>query len=195
MEAQRVKIVDGGKLVIPAAMRRELGITTGDTVLVDVDDGELRVRSVPKALERARAILRNVGVRRSVSSKVVLDASALLCLLNDEPGADRVVDVLTRSIIGTANLAEVVSKLRDRGLSLDEVREALGGLHLDVRPLSPAQALIIGDLRPATKALGLSLGDRACLALAIDLQAEMFTTDGPLASADAGITITNVRSR
>jgi AbrB family looped-hinge helix DNA binding protein len=58
MEAQRVKIVDGGKLVIPAAMRRELGINTGDTVLVDVDDGELRVRSVPRALERARAILR-----------------------------------------------------------------------------------------------------------------------------------------
>ena len=69
-------------------------------------------------------------MRRTVSSKVVLDASALLCLLNDEPGADRVVDVLTRSIIGTANLAEVVSKLRDRGLPLDEVREALGGLHL-----------------------------------------------------------------
>lgn len=62
-----------------------------------------------------------------MSSKVVLDASALLCLLNDEPGADQVVDVLTRSVIGTVNLAEVVSKLRDRGLSLDEVREALGG--------------------------------------------------------------------
>ena len=92
-----------------------------------------------------------------MSSKVVLDASALLCLLNDEPGADRVVDVLTRCIIGTANLAEVVSKLRDRGLPLDEVREALGGLHLDVRPLTPAQALMVGDLRPGTKALGLSL--------------------------------------
>ena len=128
-----------------------------------------------------------------MSSKVVLDASALLCLLNDEPGADRVVDVLTRSIIGTANLAEVVSKLRDRGLPLDEVREALGGLHLDIWPLSPAQALIVGDLRPSTKALGLSLGDRACLALAIDLQAEMFTTDGPLARAEVGVTITNVR--
>jgi PIN domain nuclease of toxin-antitoxin system len=128
-----------------------------------------------------------------VSSKVVLDASALLCLLNDEPGADRVVDVLTRSITGTASLAEVVSKLRDRGSPLDEVREALGGLHLDVRSLTPAQALIVGDLRPATKALGLSLGDRACLALAIDLQAEMLTTDAPLASADVGITITNVR--
>lgn len=128
-----------------------------------------------------------------MSSKVVLDASALLCLLNDEPGADRVIDVLTRCVIGTTNLAEVVSKLRDRGLSLDEVREALGGLHLDVRPLSSAQAMIIGDLRPATKALGLSLGDRACLALAIDLQAEMFTTDGPLATADVGVTITDVR--
>lgn len=58
MEAQRVKIVDGGKLVIPAAMRRDLGIATGDTVLVDVHDGELRVRSVSRAIERARAILR-----------------------------------------------------------------------------------------------------------------------------------------
>lgn len=128
-----------------------------------------------------------------MSNKVVLDASALLCLLNDEPGADRVIDVLARCVIGTANLAEVVSKLRERGLSLDEVREALGGLHLDVRPLSPAQALAIGDLRPTTKALGLSLGDRACLALALDLQAEMYTTDAPLASVDLGIEITNVR--
>ena len=58
MEAQRVKIVEGGKLVIPALMRRELGIGAGDTVLVDIDNGELQVRSVSKALERARAILR-----------------------------------------------------------------------------------------------------------------------------------------
>lgn len=58
VEAQRVKIVDGGKLVIPASMRRQLGISTGDTVLVDVDNGELRVRSVTRAIERARAILR-----------------------------------------------------------------------------------------------------------------------------------------
>jgi PIN domain nuclease of toxin-antitoxin system len=128
-----------------------------------------------------------------VSSTVVLDASALLCLLNDEPGADKVADVLTRSVLGTTNLAEVVSKLRERGLSLQEVREALGGLHLDVRPLSPSQAMILGDLRPATKPLGLSLGDRACLALALDLGAELFTTDADLASADVGLSITNMR--
>ncbi len=58
MQPQRVKIIEGGKLVIPAAMRRELGIATGDTVVVDVTDGELRVRSLPAAIARAQAILR-----------------------------------------------------------------------------------------------------------------------------------------
>jgi len=129
-----------------------------------------------------------------VSNRIVLDASALLCLLNDEPGADRVAEVLTRSLIGATNLAEVVSKLRERGLSLDEVKEALGGLHLDVRPLTPGQAMLIGDLRPATRPLGLSLGDRACLALAIELDAEIYTTDAALTKADVAITATNIRS-
>lgn len=74
MEAQRVRIVDGGKLVIPAAMRRELGLSTGDTVLVDVDDGELRVRSVSRALERARAILRKyVPEGVSVADELIAD--------------------------------------------------------------------------------------------------------------------------
>ena len=128
-----------------------------------------------------------------MSSKVVFDASALLCLLNDEPGADRVAEALPRCVVGTTNLAEVVSKLRERGLSLDEVREVLGGLHLDVRPLSHSQAMMIGDLRPGTKTLGLSLGDRACLSLAIDLDAELYTTDTDLARAEVSIAITNVR--
>ena len=129
-----------------------------------------------------------------MSNRIVLDASALLCLLNDEPGADRVAEVLTRSLIGATNLAEVVSKLRERGLSLDEVKEALGGLHLDVRPLTPGQAMLIGDLRPATRPLGLSLGDRACLALAIELDAEIYTTDAALTKADVAIIATNIRS-
>jgi len=128
-----------------------------------------------------------------MSNKIVLDASALLCLLNDEPGADRVAGVLARSLIGATNLAEVVSKLRERGLSLDEVKEALGGLRLDIRPLTQSQAMLIGDLRPATRPLGLSLGDRACLALAIELGAEIYTTDAALTEADVAITATNVR--
>lgn len=77
MEAQRVKIVEGGKLVIPALMRRELGISAGDTVMVDVENGELRVRSISKALERARAILRrHVPEDVSLSDDLIADRRA-----------------------------------------------------------------------------------------------------------------------
>lgn len=129
-----------------------------------------------------------------MSDRIVLDASALLCLLNGEQGAERVAMVLTRSVIGAVNFGEVVSKLRERGVSLEEVQEALGGLHLDIRPLSASQAMTIGDLRPVTRTLGLSLGDRACLALAMDLGTELYTTDAALARVEAGIVVTNVRS-
>ena len=74
MQPQRVKIIEGGKLVIPAAMRRELGIATGDTVVVDVTDGELRVRSLPAAIARAQAILRrHVPKGVSLAGELVAD--------------------------------------------------------------------------------------------------------------------------
>lgn len=82
-----------------------------------------------------------------MSRTAVLDASALLCLLNGEPGSERVLEVLPAGVIGAANLAEVVSKLRERGLSVEEVEDVLGGLPLDVRPLTAAQAYAIGHLR------------------------------------------------
>jgi PIN domain nuclease of toxin-antitoxin system len=126
-------------------------------------------------------------------NRVVLDASALICLLNDEPGADRVAKVMARCVVGATNLAEVVSKLRERGLSQDDVREALGGFDLDVRPLTAAQAFVVGDLRPATRPLGLSLGDRACLALAAELGADLYTTDAALARTETGVTVIDVR--
>ena len=74
MHPQRVKIIEGGKLVIPASMRRELGIATGDTVVVDVADGELRVRSMPAAVARAQAILRrHVPEGVSLADELVAD--------------------------------------------------------------------------------------------------------------------------
>lgn len=77
MEAQRVKIVEGGKLVIPASMRRELGISAGDTVMVDIEHGELRVRSVSKALERARSILRrHIPEGVNLSDELISDRRA-----------------------------------------------------------------------------------------------------------------------
>ncbi len=77
MEAQRVKIVEGGKLVIPAMMRRELGIGAGDTVMVDIDNGELRIRSMSRALERARAIVRrHVPEGVSLTDELAVDRRA-----------------------------------------------------------------------------------------------------------------------
>lgn len=72
MTVQRVRIIEGGKLVIPARMRRELGIATGDTVLVEVEGGALRVRSLPQAVAKAQAI-----VRRHVPEGVSLAADLI----------------------------------------------------------------------------------------------------------------------
>jgi bifunctional DNA-binding transcriptional regulator/antitoxin component of YhaV-PrlF toxin-antitoxin module len=58
MEAHRAKLIEGGKLIIPAAMRRSLGLSTGDVVTIEIHDGDIRIRTLDKALARARAILR-----------------------------------------------------------------------------------------------------------------------------------------
>ena len=129
-----------------------------------------------------------------MSKAAVLDASALLCLLNGEPGSERVLEALPTAVIGAANLAEVVSKLRERGLSVEEVEDVLGGLPLDVRPLTTAQAYAIGHLRPATRNLGLSLGDRACLALAAELSMPALTADQAWAGLDIGVAVELIRS-
>jgi AbrB family looped-hinge helix DNA binding protein len=67
MEMQKVRMIEGGKLIVPAQMRRRLGIATGDSVLMGVADGELHIRPLSKALAEARAL-----VREAVPAKVVL---------------------------------------------------------------------------------------------------------------------------
>ncbi len=128
-----------------------------------------------------------------MSKAVVLDSSALLCLLNGEAGADRVAEALPFAVIGAVNLAEVVTKLRERGLSAEEVEEVLGGLNLDVRPLTAGQATATGHLRQSTRSLGLSLGDRACLALAVELGAPALTADQAWGRVDAGAAVEVIR--
>jgi ribonuclease VapC len=128
-----------------------------------------------------------------MTERVVLDSSALLCLLGAEPGADKVAEALPHAVIGAVNLAEVVAKLRDRGLPLDAVQAALSGLSLEVHPFTAELAYAAGDLRPATRALGLSLGDRACLALAQHLTAPTLTADRDWLKLDLGLKIELVR--
>src|SRR5215204_6694783 len=107
----------------------------------------------------------------------ILDASALLCLLFDEPGADRVERVLPEAVISAANLAEVLSMLVDRGLDGNEALADLRELDLEVVALDRAQAEAAALLRSATREAGLSLSDWACLALAQQRGTTALTTD------------------
>lgn len=113
----------------------------------------------------------------------MLDASALLCYLNGEDGAEVVEEALGDGAwIGMVNWAEVLSKTAEEGGD-PEVLESrltelglLGGV-LRVAPFTRDEALTIGRLRPLTKGKGLSLGDRACLALGLRLELPIYTAD------------------
>ena len=111
------------------------------------------------------------------SEAYVLDASALLAVLTGEPGAERIRPALARARIGAVNLAEAVGKLQDHGGPDEAIDEILIDLDLDVVPFDSEQAVRAGKLRAATKAAGLSLGDRACLALAAVTGSVALTTD------------------
>jgi PIN domain nuclease of toxin-antitoxin system len=112
-----------------------------------------------------------------MANEPVLDASAVLAVLNREPGNEQVVAVLPAALLGTVNLAEVISKLCERGVPADAAMEAVQCLGLDIVPHSREQALRAGELRPLTKAFGLSLGDRACLALGRERRAAVITAE------------------
>jgi ribonuclease VapC len=101
-----------------------------------------------------------------VNETYVLDASAVLCLLQEEKGAERVAETLPDSMIAAVNYSEVVAKLVEAGLDEVTVDSLIDKLQLNVIPFDRIQARLAGSLRSTTRKLGLSLGDRACLALA-----------------------------
>ena len=108
---------------------------------------------------------------------VVLDASALLAYLQRETGADIVKAALGKALISTVNWTEVVQKAAATADQIEALREDIQSLGLVIRPFSTTQAEIAGRLRQSTAALGLSLADRACLALGIDTQSLVYTAD------------------
>jgi PIN domain nuclease of toxin-antitoxin system len=99
-------------------------------------------------------------------SETVLDSSAILAVLFDEPGAAMVLGALPGALLSSVNAAEVLTRLTDRGMVPSAALEAVEALGLEVVDFDLGQALLTASLRPETRALGLSLGDRACLALA-----------------------------
>ena len=125
--------------------------------------------------------------------KVVLDASALLALVNEEAGADTVLGAVPDSVISAVNLAEVIAKLTDHGLVEDETREVLVAFALEIVPFDEDLAFLVGHLYGPTRRHGLSLGDRACLALARKMRLPALTADRSWAKLDLGIDVRLIR--
>lgn len=97
--------------------------------------------------------------------RVVLDASAVLAVILEEPGADVVAEALrSGAAMSTVNVAEVAARLHQDGWSGSEVALVFESLGIEVLPFAPEAALLSGRLRLATRTFGLGLGDRACLA-------------------------------
>lgn len=126
-------------------------------------------------------------------SDVVLDASAVLALLAGEPGWEAVARVVSGATISAVNLSEVVAKLAERAMPEREIREALAGLGLVVSPFTEEDAYVGGLLRQRTRAVGLGLGDRACLALGRRLGARVHTADRTWLALDLGVDVQLVR--
>ena len=126
-------------------------------------------------------------------NECVLDASAVLALVNGEPGMEAAERALPTAAISAVNLAEVTSKLAGAGVPADEIRLVLQALKLKVTDFDQVLAYRVGELRRITREHGLSLGDRACLATAQALRVPVLTTDRVWSQLDIGVEIRVVR--
>jgi ribonuclease VapC len=127
-------------------------------------------------------------------NRVVLDASAVLALINTERGAEKLtLDVMNVSVSSTVNLAEVHSKLVNSGVEPARAWEVATATIREFVSFTIEQARLAGSLVPHTRALGLSLGDRACLALGLELNAPVYTADRSWKALKLGIPIHVIR--
>ena len=110
--------------------------------------------------------------------QVVLDASAVLAVVLEEPGAGVVVEALRAgAAMSTVNVAEVAARLHQDGWTGPEVALVFETLGIEILPFDPEAALLSGRLRTSTRRLGLGLGDRACLATGAIAGCPILTSD------------------
>lgn len=124
---------------------------------------------------------------------IVADASAVLALLIGEPITRIDPQLLTNAAISAVNLSEVLARLLDLGMPESDAASALATLNLRVFAFDRPQAQEAARLRAATRHAGLSLGDRACLALGLHLAGPVVTADRAWGSLDVGVEIVLIR--
>lgn len=112
-----------------------------------------------------------------MNNKVILDASALLALIQNEKGADMVRPLLNRAVMSSINVAEVMTVLQRVDISPKESRLSISEIIKTIVPFDLEQAQYIAELQPYVQHKGISLGDRACISLGQKLQAPVYTAD------------------
>jgi ribonuclease VapC len=110
-------------------------------------------------------------------ARIVVDASAVIALLRNEVGSDRIETYMGDALISSVNLQEVIKALLQRGITIGTARKIVDGLHLEVRAHAAEHAYAAAALDQHTRTFGSGLGDRTCMALAIAEGLPVLTTD------------------
>lgn len=124
---------------------------------------------------------------------IALDASALLAFLFGEPGQESVAEQADQSCVSTVNLCEVLGRFARDGHDALEVLNRIREKSIEIVPFDADQAALAAALLPAVRPKGLSLGDRACLALALSRAIPALTADRTLAGLDIGVEVRVIR--
>jgi PIN domain nuclease of toxin-antitoxin system len=124
---------------------------------------------------------------------IILDASAIIAILKREPGAERVGAMAEGARVSALTIAEVATWLTVEGMPIEQAFAAMNLFRLTVEPFHHARAVAAGFLVAKTRHRGLSLGDRACLALAIELNMPVLTSDRAWRDLDIGVDIRLIR--
>ena len=128
-----------------------------------------------------------------MDSLAVLDSSAILAVIFSEPGDEVVLPLLKGGLLSTVNSAEVHTRLVSRGIDTDFAWRRVIAFGCEISYFDDVQARLAGELVLQTRPFGLSLGDRACLALAIQRKAAVYTTDAAWKNLNLGIEINVIR--
>lgn len=128
-----------------------------------------------------------------MSDKYVLDASALLALINKEPGSEKVGKILPKCMMSAINLSESATILVSISIPHEKIKSILTELIGEIIPFDNEQAFEAAFLRNLTKSIGLSLGDRACLALGKLKNLPVVTADKVWSTIDCGVDVHLIR--